>query len=162
MTDDRNLSNDLGEDPELDALFATAGRFPVKTGFEDRVLRVVALPLPDWAIKIRNLKNAVLHSRLGRVGLAGLGLAMVTAITLTANSVWSNRHLVREWLGTWIDPSFSFRALLGSLVDSVAGFLPAGIANRSFAFVAAGVVGISAVGLYITAGPPALRSRHAR
>ena len=162
MTDDRNLSNDIGEDPELDALFATAGRFPVKTDFEDRVLRVVALPLPDWAIKVRNLKNAVLHSRIGRLGLAGLGIATVTAVTLTANWVWTSRHMVREWVAGWVGPSWSLQTVASTMWESALSLLPAGLISRTSALIAAVVVGVSAVGLYITAGPPALRSRHAR
>jgi hypothetical protein len=164
MTDDRNLSNDIGEDPEVDAMFASAGRFPTQTGFEDRVLRVVALPLPDWALKIRTLKSDLLQSRAGQVALAGLALGTVTSLTFLVRWVKVNGSAAGQWVGSWVGaPSWpSLRTLVASMMDTIAGALPAGLATRTTALIGAAVVGVSAIGLYITAGPPAVRSRHAR
>jgi len=168
MIDDHNLPTDPVEDPELDALIATAGRFPIQTDFEHQVIREVALPLPGWALRVRTFKTAVLGSRTGKLALAGLGVGLVTSVTMIANWFRVNGQPVGDsvrWLGERFGLA-SWRVSLREAIDAtlgfVASFVPAGIANRMSVAVAVAVVAVSAVGLYVTAGPPALRSRHAR
>ncbi|HEY2824694.1 MAG TPA: hypothetical protein VGI83_04045 [Gemmatimonadales bacterium] len=166
MSDDHNLPIDPAEDPALDALIATAGRFPTATAFEDRVIRVVALPLPDWAIKVWAFKTSLLGTTTGRVVLGGLALGSVTSLTMMVNWLRINGQPIGQSLA-WIrsqlgvsDWQFSFRALADSLLGLVSGLVPAGMSPRTFVAASAAVVTASAIGLYITAGPPALRSRH--
>ena len=167
MTDDHNLPIDPVEDPELDALIAAAGRFPIQTDFEHQVIREVALPLPGWALRVRTFKTAVLGSRSGKLALAGVGLGLVTSVTMIANWFRVNGQPVGDsvrWLGErfGLAGRLSLRAAFDATIAFVASFVPASIANRMSVAVAVAVVAVSAVGLYVTAGPPALRSRHAR
>ena len=166
MIDDRNPQTEPSDDPELDALFASTGEFSVPPDLERNVMRVVALPLPAWAVRVRSVKQAMFSTRLGRVAVAGVALAGVTSITMMVRFFSVNGRPVREGLGWWARqfglPRFSIGGMIGSFASFLTGLVPAGLTTRSFALIASLVVGVSAVGLYVTAGPPALRSRHAR
>ena len=168
MIDDRNPPIEPAEDPALDALLASTGEFPTPPDFEHRVMRTVRLPLPDWALRVRSFKTALFHTRGGRAVVAVVSLGCVASVAATINFFRVNGQPVREslgWLGrqvgipTW---RLSLRTLTSSFIDFMTSLLPAGMTTRSFALLAGAVVTVSAVGLYITAGPPALRSRHAR
>jgi len=168
MTNDHNLPTDPVEDPELDALIATAGRFPAQTDFEHQVIRVVALPLPGWAVRVRTFKTAIIGSRAGKLALAGLGVGLVTSVTVIANWLRVNGQPVGDsmrWLGERFGLAtgrLSLRAAFDATVGFLTSVLPASVTNPRFVGAALTVVAVSAVGLYVTAGPPALRSRHAR
>jgi hypothetical protein len=165
MTDDRNLPIDPIEDPALDELISSAGQVPPPADFEDRVIRSVQLPLPPWAHKLKRLRGSLVGTPLGRLGLAGMALGCVTSVTFVAR--WTGAHFstVQDgfaWLGanvglaTWQ----STLRLASNYFSAMLSTIAPGIGPVPFTVGAGLVVLISAVGLYITAGPRAVRNRH--
>ena len=155
------------DDPALDQLLASAGRFAAPAGFEDHVIPAVRLPLPDWALKVRGFRQSLTGTARGRLTLLTMTLGMVTSLTFAAT--WAIGHLatISAGLGrlgrygttAWQDALrplavqavFFPRMLLASL-------LPAGVSPGTVAVGAAVVVVVSALGLYRLAGPRAVRN----
>jgi hypothetical protein len=84
MPDEANLPLVPDDDPVVDRLLGSAGRFSPKRGFEDRVVSRVRVPIPRWLRTIRDALNARMSGVSGWTILATFSLATAAAWTTAA------------------------------------------------------------------------------
>jgi hypothetical protein len=72
------------DDPVVDRLLGSAGRFSPQRGFEDRVVSRVQVPLPHWLRSLRDRVRGVTSGVTGWTVLATFSIATAAAWTTAA------------------------------------------------------------------------------
>jgi hypothetical protein len=81
MQDEANLPLVPDDDPVVDRLLGSTGRFSPKQGFEDRVIHRVRVPLPHWLRSLRDRAVGLTSGVSGWTILATFSLATAAAWT---------------------------------------------------------------------------------
>jgi len=81
MKDDADFPLIPDDDPVVDRVLGSVGRFSPKRGFEDRVISRVRVPLPAWLRSVRNRLHALTSGVSGWTILAAFSVATAAAWT---------------------------------------------------------------------------------
>ncbi len=151
------MKDDLNTDPELDRLLASLPRFDLSRDFEDRVMERVRIPLPAWAVAIRDGFRGMVTGPRGWVTLGTFSAATAVTWFLAIGAMVSQPQLlgavVAAFASELLLPAWSWlmadvAANAGAFWFAMTGWLAAaGLSVTAFAVLYSMVAGISLIGL---------------